>query len=559
MNSKRLLLAAVACVGCSSGTTTRPDGTIASATTKVGPPKGSLIVVGGGGQGPEVMAKFIELAGGPDALIVTVPTAGGAETYPSDAGVAAWRNAGAKNVVSFHTKDRKVADSDKFVEVLKKAGGVWFSGGRHFHLVDAYLGTKTEYEFNQVLARGGVVGGSSAGASILGSFLVRGAPSNNNMIMAHPQYLKGFAYLRGTGIDQHVVARDRLADLADSLAGKYPDTLFISEDEGTVWVVQGDQAEIIGRNKAFVYNGKDKTDSGKPFLTLFPGDRYDLASRHVIRRAIDDSPLSIKDVDAVFAGFQKAGGPQAQIVVAQRGKVYVSKAYNIPIQRKFVPETSAPNFALGEVGDALRASVFLASMRPNTGGRGGRGGAATEDSTPVLPRAQGPLALTAKLVSGTSVRDYLSHASDVRNGAKEFADLVAKQANSTFTQIVNTRIGTPVGMQRVVADSTGAIVASVDALYRFEQGLNSNRSFTTVDALNIFTPIGGGSTGNALGWRIDSYKGSVRQAAYGTKDGKRNAFVRFPEQGAAIIILTNDENADARGMAEQIADRLFRK
>jgi cyanophycinase-like exopeptidase len=195
------------------------------------------------------------------------------------------------------------------------------ASGRHFHLVDAYKGTKTEYEFNQVLARGGIVGGSSAGASILGSFLVRGAPSNNNLIMAHPQYLKGFAYLRGTGIDQHVIARDRLADLADSLAGRYPDTLFISEDEGTAWVVQGDEGEIIGRSKAFVYNSKDKPDSGKPFLTLLPGDRYNLASRRIIRRAIDDSPLSMKFIDEVFAGFRKPGAPAATIVVAQRGKV----------------------------------------------------------------------------------------------------------------------------------------------------------------------------------------------------------------------------------------------
>jgi cyanophycinase len=513
------------------------------------------MVVGGGGQGPEVYAKFIELAGGPDALIVTVPTAGGAETYPAEAGVSAWRNAGAKNVVSLHTRDRKVADSDAFVEVLKKAGGVWFAGGRQYHLVDAYGGTKTEYEFNQVLARGGVVGGSSAGASILGSFLVRGAPSNNNRIMAYPGYLEGFAYLRGTGIDQHVVARERLADLADSLAGKYPDTLFISEDEGTVWVVQGDKAEIIGRNKAFVYNGKDRPDSGKPFLTLYPGDKYDLGSRRLISRAIEESPLTMKFIDDVFANFSKPGGAQAQVVVARRGKVYAARAYNIHVQRNFVPGTTMPNFALGEVGDALRASVFLASLRPSQrGGRGGRG-APPRDSTPPPPPSP-PLSPSSRLASGATVRDYLSHATYVPNGEREFADLVSRQANSGFAQLVNSRIGTPVGMQKTVADSTGTIMSNADALYRFEQGLRSNRNFSEVAGVNVFTPVNGI---NSLGWRVDTFMGSPRQAAYGTKDGKRNAYVRLPSEDAVIIILTNDENADARGMAEQIAAKLLSK
>lgn len=555
-NPSRLIALALIAAACTSSSTTTSVASSAPSATKVGPPKGAVIVVGGGGQGPEVFAKMIELAGGPDALILDVPTAGGDTAYPPNwRGQNGLRAAGAKNVVVLHTSNRKDADSDAFVEVIKKAKGIWFEGGRHFHLVDSYLGTKTEYEFNQVLARGGVVAGSSAGASILGSFLVRGAPSNNNNIMAYPGYLKGFAYLRGTGIDQHVVARERLADLADSLAGKYPDTLFISEDEGTAWLVQGDHAEIIGRNKAFVYNGKDATDAGKPFLTLFPGDQYNLATRHLIRRAYESTPLTPKFVDDVLAALPKAS--QAQVVVAQGGKVYVAKGYNIPIQRKFVPETSVPNFALGEVGDALRASVFLGSMRAAGGGRGGRGNAAPGDSAAPAPAAP-PLALTAPL-GGATVRDYLSHSRDVPNGARLFAQTVAKQGGQTFSQLLGARIGTPVGMQRVVADSNGSIQASADALYRFEQGLNTNRNFTEADGTNIFKPVDGSATGNALGWRIDSYKGAMRQAAYGTKDGKQNAYMRFPEQGTAIIILTNDANADAKAMAEKIADKLFGK
>jgi cyanophycinase-like exopeptidase len=138
------------------------------AAPRVGPPHGTVMVVGGGAQGPELYAKFIEAAGGPDALIIDVPTAGGDSTYPADwRGTRGLKAAGARNVVVLHTVDRRIADTDAFVEPIGRAGGVWFEGGRQWHLVDSYAGTKTERAFHDVLARGGEVGGSAGGASIL--------------------------------------------------------------------------------------------------------------------------------------------------------------------------------------------------------------------------------------------------------------------------------------------------------------------------------------------------------------------------------------------------------
>src|SRR5256885_6726801 len=245
---------------------------------RVGPPRGTVLVVGGGSLGPEVLGKFIELAGGPDALIVDVPTAGGDSVYPADwPGTHSLKAAGAKHVIVLHAIDRKLADSDSFAAVLSRAGGVWFEGGRQWHLVDSYAGTKTEKAFHDVLARGGAVGGSSAGASILASYLLRGARAGNSVIMA-PGYEQGFGFLRGVAIDQHVVARERLADLADSLMPKHPELLGMSEDEGTAWLVRGDTAEIIGRNKAFVYGGWPPNDSRQPVLPRHPGEPYDLSA-----------------------------------------------------------------------------------------------------------------------------------------------------------------------------------------------------------------------------------------------------------------------------------------
>jgi cyanophycinase len=362
-------LLALTLAGCAGRSAAPAPGATSGATPGapvVGPARGAVVVVGGGQQGPEILARFIALAGGPDALIAVVPTAGGDTLDPNVDAAAPFRMAGARNVVVYHTTSRAVADADSFVARIADARGVWFGGGRHFRLVNSYMGTRSQRAFEAVLARGGVVGGSSAGATILGSYLVRGAPSNDNRIMNHPQYLTGFGYLRNVAVDQHVVARERLADLHDSLTSRRPDLLGISEDEGTAWVVRGDTGEIIGRNKAFVYNGRDANDPGRPFLTLRPGDRYDLARRRVLARAIDATPLTQRFVDDLFAAYRDSARGGATVLVAQEGKVLVNAAYGVPPQRRYMPETAMPNvplLGLGAVLDAARGADPLALRR----------------------------------------------------------------------------------------------------------------------------------------------------------------------------------------------------
>jgi hypothetical protein len=73
---------------------------------RVGPAHGTVMVVGGGGLRPAIYKEFIERAGGPDALIVLVPTAGGDSVYSQAfPGKFGWTNAGAKNLYVLHTTD----------------------------------------------------------------------------------------------------------------------------------------------------------------------------------------------------------------------------------------------------------------------------------------------------------------------------------------------------------------------------------------------------------------------------------------------------------------------
>ena len=252
---------------------------LAGQPATLGPAKGSLIIVGGGGMPKVIFDRFFEAAGGRDAKLVVVPTAGsGAEYDESTSSVKMFKKAGATNVHLLHTRDTKVADSEEFVAVLRDARAVWFGGGRQWRLADAYLGTKTEAAFHDVLKRGGVIGGSSAGATIQASYLVRGAPEGNQIMMS-PGHEQGFAYIRNSAIDQHLLARKRENDMLPVIR-KHPHLLGIGIDESTALYVRGNTAEVIGKSKVLFYDiALEKTVGKKFYTTLDPGDRFDLKSR----------------------------------------------------------------------------------------------------------------------------------------------------------------------------------------------------------------------------------------------------------------------------------------
>jgi cyanophycinase len=239
--------------------------------------KGSLVIVGGGGAGPEIWKKFIDLAGGPESTIVVVTTAMEDPLAPESVEEKILKKFGAKNVVALHTRDRKEADDPKFSDVLTKAKGVWFSGGRQWRFVDSYEGTLTYKRFHEVLARGGAIGGSSAGASIQSEYMPRGHPLGNTVVAAEG-YERGFGFLPGCAVDQHFFARKRTGDMTE-LMKQYPQYLGIGLDEGTAIVVTGSTAEVIGKSKVAFYDTKKKPDGEKDYEEVFPNEKYDLKER----------------------------------------------------------------------------------------------------------------------------------------------------------------------------------------------------------------------------------------------------------------------------------------
>ncbi|MFO1000638.1 MAG: cyanophycinase [Planctomycetaceae bacterium] len=214
-----------------------------------GPPElksGSLVVVGGGSMPEDVVDRFVELAGRRDARIVVLPTAvPRSETTDEVPGFL--KRAEVANI-SVLTQRNGEVETEAFQSALKSATGVWFGGGRQWNFVDAYEGTTAIELFHDVLRRGGVIGGSSAGATIQGEFLVRGHPLGNTVMMAEG-YERGFAFLPGVAIDQHFAQRGRQPDLLPVIK-RHSKLLGIGIDEGTAVVVTGSQAEVIGQHSA---------------------------------------------------------------------------------------------------------------------------------------------------------------------------------------------------------------------------------------------------------------------------------------------------------------------
>ena len=268
-----------------------PAPSSAQGPPEYGPPNGALVIMGGGStNGTNIMERFIELGGGAEnGKFVIVPTAGGNRdaddkliAYKEEDILRSWAARGLRHVRMLHTADPKEADTDAFVAPLLDATAVWFNGGRQWNIVDSYAHTRTYREFHRVLERGGVIGGSSAGATIQGQYLVRGDTSGPNVMMTEePDHQNGFAFLKKSAIDQHINTRNRWDDLIPVIE-TYPALLGIGLSEGTAIVVIGDTFEVMGKWKVAVHdNTRLYQPWEKPYYVLSPGDVYNMKTRSI--------------------------------------------------------------------------------------------------------------------------------------------------------------------------------------------------------------------------------------------------------------------------------------
>jgi cyanophycinase len=266
-------------------------GTLSHKVGSRGPAKGTLLIIGGNASGI-FYEKFMELVGGADAPIVIIPTAATSD-FLSAEDLENFKNSfirrGFNQVTVLHTRDLQAANSEEFVEPIRNARGIWFSGGRQWRHADSYLNTLTHKAFFELLDRGGVIAGSSAGATIQGSYLARGDTQMNTIMMGDHE--EGLGFISHVAIDQHLFARNRQFDMFEILENR-PELLGIGLDEDTGIVVEGDQFSVFGNSYVAIYDGtrwsaeRDTIYSLPPgsrdFYLLSKGQKYNLRDRRVI-------------------------------------------------------------------------------------------------------------------------------------------------------------------------------------------------------------------------------------------------------------------------------------
>ena len=244
--------------------------------------KGTLIIIGGGPMPRSVTKRFIQIAGGDQSSIVVLPTAVPDSMVKDSGAIAnAFRKFGAKEVTVLSGRTFSEVDGDKYIKVLKRATGIWFGGGRQWRFVDAYHSTKALGLMREVLKKGGVIMGSSAGASIQAEYLVRGNPLGNQEMMAEG-YEKGLGFLKGVAIDQHFAERNRFKDLS-SVVDRFPQILGIGIDEGTALLVKGPVGSVQGKGQVHFYDRRKETsEEDKDYESVGSGGRYQLVQRKVL-------------------------------------------------------------------------------------------------------------------------------------------------------------------------------------------------------------------------------------------------------------------------------------
>ncbi|MGA1522554.1 MAG: cyanophycinase [Planctomycetota bacterium] len=218
--------------------------------TKPAVEAGALILVGGGSLPRPALEQFVALAGGPQARIVLLPIAAPGSEASLESLAARCRALGAAEAIVLSESHPTDVDRDSYLDKIAGATGVWFGGGRQWRFVDAFDGTRALPALRAVLARGGVIAGSSAGASIQGEYMPRGDPLGNQTVSAEG-YERGLGFLPGVAVDQHLTERNRLPDLV-ALVRRVPAFVGLGLDEGTALIVRGRTGTVVGRGRVHV-------------------------------------------------------------------------------------------------------------------------------------------------------------------------------------------------------------------------------------------------------------------------------------------------------------------
>jgi len=248
------------------------------------PFQGTLLLCGGGVIPLAIRDEFYQLGNGAEGSLVLIPTA----SPRSDGGeytmwIDYWSGFRWKNVKVVHAANREDAFDLSLFSQLRTASAVWLSGGEQQRLSDRYAGTPIETELHALLARGGIVGGTSAGAAIASSNMIAGG-------RVDPLFSTGLQFLPKMIIDQHFTQRKRHGRLLKAIEA-HPGLCGLGIDESTGLFVSKNVSRVVGDGSVYLLNPttlRNKLEySDDVFRKLSAGDSLDTAELLPIADTLD--------------------------------------------------------------------------------------------------------------------------------------------------------------------------------------------------------------------------------------------------------------------------------
>ncbi|MES2493340.1 MAG: cyanophycinase [Pseudomonadota bacterium] len=254
---------------------------------------GPLIIIGGheDKDGEKVILKEVAEHVGRRRLVVATVASRDPEGY-FDTYAKVFNDLGLHDLVELYLHDRAETCEDRVAQLFADAGGVFFTGGDQLRISSQIGDTPVERMVRDLHRSGGVVAGTSAGASFMShTMLVRGASQESHRI-GDLHIATGLGLVRDVIIDQHFAERGRIGRLLGAVA-QNPRLLGLGIDEDTAMIVTGTRFRVAGSGAVYVVDGSAVTHSniaeassertlsmhGVHLHVLSSGDGFDLSTR----------------------------------------------------------------------------------------------------------------------------------------------------------------------------------------------------------------------------------------------------------------------------------------
>jgi cyanophycinase len=265
---------------------------------------GELLIIGGNEEKcnkAEILSKFIELSKQRDGTVGILPSASSIPEEVSADYSSLFRKQGTKRIVVLDVDSQEKANDP---EILKQASGLsalFITGGDQERLSNLIRDTKLHKLLMEKWKSGMVIGGTSAGASIMGKHMIVYSETKVNDDRLIIQMGEGFGFLENLLIDQHFSQRGRFGRLIGAIA-ENQELVGIGIDENTAILVTNGQFEVLGEHQVFIIDGKggclvdevESREGGKELTitdfklhTLTAGYSFDLTSRKIMIRRED--------------------------------------------------------------------------------------------------------------------------------------------------------------------------------------------------------------------------------------------------------------------------------